>query len=680
MKTVCVIYRDFSPDSPAVAHNYETLKEIFGDYIQIRNCSLKDLQEKKTVLEGDAYLVSRETLLAPLRDYISDFKKIILMERSILKQGLSHMMDIPSGSDVLVVNDAPVSTMSTVYELYELGFNHLNLIPMDPDKEPSGIYRNIRYAVTTNEPDWVPPYIETVIDIQYRVISFSTMLKLVDLLQLDTNLLHFKLIQHLNSIAQPNLGFHNNYLYNYLKSQMLDLVIADSESAILVVDYDYNLVYFNEKANLLFNIKKYSSGPLANCISEDIIELLRGSDDSTLIDLFGEPFLLQKTPLKLMDQLMGYCLTLQSETNLRQIESELTTQLRKKGMYAPHHFQDIVYQSPAMSACISMAKQIAATDYTILICGESGVGKELMAQSIHNYSSRKNAAFVAINCAALPESLLESQLFGYEEGAFTGAHKKGRAGLFEQAHLGTLFLDEIGDISPNLQSQLLRVLQEKQVMRIGSDQIINVDVRIIAATNRNLEERVRQGLFREDLFYRLNVIPIEILPLRQRREDILPLLELFLGKKYDELSESRKVQLTKYNWPGNVRQLENIATYYKTLGSFPAYLLESDFSDHRSHASSMHSKFVASSFSSLSDQVLNLIYEGSEPFHGIGRTVLLQQLRDMGIRMSEGNLRQILSDLESRGLITISRGRSGCRITSAGLAALNALSSQTPTI
>ncbi|MGN0713086.1 MAG: sigma-54 interaction domain-containing protein [Anaerovoracaceae bacterium] len=679
MKTVCVIYENFHQNYPAIEHNFETLKEIFGEYIHIKNYSIEEMQKQNGTLEGDAYLVSRETLLAPLRNFISDFKKIILMERSILKQGIPQIMDIPSGSDVLVVNDALASTLSTVYELYELGFNHLNLIPLDPDKEPSGVYQNIKYAVTPNEPGCVPPYIKEIVNIQYRVISFSTLLKLMDLLQLDANQLHLKLVRHLNSIALPNLGFHNNYMNNYLKSQMLDLVISDSESAIVVVDYDYHLVYFNEQANLLFNMKKNSSGSLSDCIDEDIIQLLRDGDDSTLIEFHGEQFLLQKTPLKLVDQLMGYCLTLQNENNLREIESKLTTQLRKKGLYAPHHFQDIVHQSPAMSSCISMAKQAAATDYTILIRGESGVGKELMAQSIHNVSSRKNAAFVAINCAALPESLLESQLFGYEEGAFTGAHKKGRAGLFEQAHLGTLFLDEIGDISPNLQSQLLRVLQEKQVMRIGSDQIINVDVRIIAATNQDLEERVKQGIFREDLFYRLNVIPIEIVPLRQRREDILPLLERFLGKKYDELPADRKQQLITYNWPGNVRQLENAATYYKTMGIFPSYLSEMDRTNSPQAVSQMQKEPEASStettISSLSDQVLKLIADGSAPFHGVGRAVLLPQLRELGFPLSDGKLRQVLADLEVQDLITVGRGRIGCRITPAGQAALSRKSS-----
>ncbi|WDC84728.1 sigma 54-interacting transcriptional regulator [Caloramator sp. mosi_1] len=191
----------------------------------------------------------------------------------------------------------------------------------------------------------------------------------------------------------------------------------------------------------------------------------------------------------------------------------------------------IITNSPKMKECINIAKKIAKSDYTVLINGESGTGKEMIAQSIHNYSNRSIYPFVAVNCAALPENLLESELFGYEKGAFTGALKEGKIGLFEIANNGTIFLDEIGDMPLKLQTRLLRVLQEKQIMRVGSDNIINVNVRVIAATNKDLKKLVDEGLFREDLYYRINVLPISLPPLRERKEDIMPLLESFLKEK-----------------------------------------------------------------------------------------------------------------------------------------------------
>lgn len=227
-------------------------------------------------------------------------------------------------------------------------------------------------------------------------------------------------------------------------------------------------------------------------------------------------------------------------------------------------FEDIVYQSKQMGSLIASARMVAKSSSTILLRGESGTGKELFATAIHTEGPRYRRSFIAINCTALSETLLESELFGYEEGSFTGAAKGGRKGLFEQADGGTLFLDEIGEISPRLQVGLLRVLQEGVIRRVGGNQEIKIDVRIIAATHRNLEEMLSTGAFREDLYYRLNVIPLTIAPLRERKEDI-PLLAQRLIRKICDKLEKAEVRLSRESvlflmeqeWPGNVRQLEN---------------------------------------------------------------------------------------------------------------------------
>jgi TyrR family helix-turn-helix protein len=208
---------------------------------------------------------------------------------------------------------------------------------------------------------------------------------------------------------------------------------------------------------------------------------------------------------------------------------------------------------------------VANSNSTVLIRGESGTGKELFARSIHRASRRKDGHFVPVNCGALPDSLLESELFGYEEGAFTGARRGGKQGLFRFADGGTLFLDEIGELSPHLQVKLLRVLQEGRIRRVGGTEETKVDVRIIAATSRNLEEMLEQGLFRDDLYYRLNVVPLFVPPLRQRKEDIPILVDSFIGKVSENMGKPVKgitrqavEKLTSYNWPGNVRELSNV--------------------------------------------------------------------------------------------------------------------------
>ncbi|HOD74401.1 MAG TPA: sigma-54 dependent transcriptional regulator [Syntrophorhabdaceae bacterium] len=226
--------------------------------------------------------------------------------------------------------------------------------------------------------------------------------------------------------------------------------------------------------------------------------------------------------------------------------------------------EEFVYQSERMHEVSSLVVRIAKTDSTCIISGESGVGKEVVLNMIHALSERKDFPLVKVNCAAIPETLLESELFGYEKGAFTGAYQR-KAGKFELANKGTIFLDEIGDIPLVLQSKLLRVIQEKEVERLGGAHPVKIDVRIVAATNRNLEEEVKKGTFREDLYYRLNVVNIVIPPLRERREDIPLLIDFFL-KKYNlkhkknvkGLTREARDTMVKYDYPGNVRELENI--------------------------------------------------------------------------------------------------------------------------
>jgi two-component system, NtrC family, response regulator AtoC len=226
-------------------------------------------------------------------------------------------------------------------------------------------------------------------------------------------------------------------------------------------------------------------------------------------------------------------------------------------------FENIIYKSAKMQRVIELIKAVAKSNATVLITGESGTGKELVARAIHNYSYRCNKPFVAISCAALPENILESELFGHEKGSFTGAHIQ-RKGKFEFADNGTLFMDEIGEMSPNIQVHLLRVLEEREFMRLGGNELVKVDVRLISATNKDMKQEVKQGKFREDLYYRLNVVNIELPPLRDRKEDIPLLAEYFLRKfalenrkDIGQFNFDAMDILLKYDWPGNVRELEN---------------------------------------------------------------------------------------------------------------------------
>lgn len=253
-----------------------------------------------------------------------------------------------------------------------------------------------------------------------------------------------------------------------------------------------------------------------------------------------------------------------SEINRLKRELDRVNQKLRKAE-VKYTFKDIIGKNPELLKVIETAKVAAMTPATIMIRGESGTGKEIMANAVHNTSKRRNEKFVKINCSSIPEELLESELFGYKEGAFTGARRGGKKGLFQEADGGTLFLDEIGDVSPKMQVKLLRTLQEREIMPVGSTESIPVDVRIISATNKNLEEMVENGQFREDLYYRLNVFPLYIPPLRKRKEDMEAIV-LYLLNKYDSFYDRQVISidpkavelLQEKDWPGNIRELENV--------------------------------------------------------------------------------------------------------------------------
>lgn len=267
------------------------------------------------------------------------------------------------------------------------------------------------------------------------------------------------------------------------------------------------------------------------------------------------------SPVNVAGERSGTILVIDDVQELQKKELNIRTRINKKSLTARYYFTDIIGSSDKMDHVKNAAKKFSRTIAPILIQGESGTGKELFAQSIHNESNRNEASFVAINCAAIPESLLDSELFGYEDGAFTGAKKGGKKGLFELAHQGTIFLDEINALPLHLQSKLLRVLQEKEVMKIGGNEVIPVDIRVITATNEDLMESVRKRLFREDLYYRINVLKLVVPPLRERKEDIEEITSHHLAlwdKSGSLITKPVLSTLEHYSYPGNVRELKNI--------------------------------------------------------------------------------------------------------------------------
>jgi len=308
-------------------------------------------------------------------------------------------------------------------------------------------------------------------------------------------------------------------------------------------------------------------------------------------DFVTKPF----APDELMVRVKKIVALSEQRRNLQKTREE-NLYLRSE-IQSSYNFGEVVGLSSQIQDVMALVQKSAASPTTVMIYGESGTGKELVARAIHFQSSRRDRPFVKVNCAALTESLLESELFGHEKGAFTGAMKL-RKGRFELADTGTLFLDEIGEIAPSIQVKLLRVLQEQEFERVGGETTLHVDARVIAATNKNLLDLIEQGRFREDLYYRLHVIPIHLPPLRERKEDISLLIDFFvkkfeteLGRKDIRVSDDASAVLMAYDWPGNVRELENVMERAVVLAASPT-LTADDFAGLRAKASTLPVSFA----------------------------------------------------------------------------------------
>lgn len=354
-----------------------------------------------------------------------------------------------------------------------------------------------------------------------------------------------------------------------LKRSLADAILDHVHDGIITVDEKQEVTRINRRARQILGLAEDGAvGCKLDAIwpGLSVAGVIRDKrEESNKVLPLGEGKLLcNKAPILVNQDLSGVLVTFQEIARIQQAEANIRKAVYNRGHIAQNSFADIQGKSAAIRRVITLARKYAATRSNVLIMGETGTGKEIFAQSIHNCSSRKSGPFVAVNCAALPAQLLESELFGYAGGAFTGANKEGKPGLFELAHGGTVFLDEIAEMDYTNQSRLLRVLQERSVMRLGSDRIIAVDVRVIAATNKGLKERVRDGKFREDLFFRLNVLKLELPPLRERKADIRDMAEHFLRKFATQgtamkLDDQAVQLLENYDWPGNVRELQNAA-------------------------------------------------------------------------------------------------------------------------
>lgn len=346
-------------------------------------------------------------------------------------------------------------------------------------------------------------------------------------------------------------------------------IIDSAHDGIIVIDQEARINLVNCNAMEILGLPDHVIGSkITEFIpNSDLIRILETGKKETgdIATILNRKIIINRLPIVENGKVVGAVSNFKEINDIQKIEMKIRKKLHQSGLEARHQLSNIVGSSDEIKECKKLARKFSKTDVTVMVLGESGTGKELFAQGIHLNSRRAKGPFVAINCAALPESLLESELFGYEEGTFTGAIKGGKIGLFELAHGGTVFLDEIGEMPLRIQAMLLRTLEERQVRRVGGQKVIPIDVRIIVATNSDLERLIDQGMFRKDLYFRLNVLTLELPLLRERFSDIPELIHsilIGLNEKHDSkvtsISEGVLSLFYQYDWPGNARELRNV--------------------------------------------------------------------------------------------------------------------------
>lgn len=648
----------------------EQLKEIIPSSYTIEAYE----SEKKIIpsLKCDLLIISSAVMKEEL-DQMNieyDLQNTIVCGRSINFDYIDQIADIPVNQEVLLVNDDPDNTISAINDLIELGLNHIKYYPYYP-----GIasYKKLKIAITPGEPDKVPPCVTKIIDMGPRIIDINTLYSIMDRLNLthrDTTFITKKYMQKIINVSKRIAAINNdvNTLNVYLNN-----IVESLANGILVIDENGYIKYANDEMMKILSLgKNVENKNIRNVVDRDMLPYFLSRDifENKAMCLMGSNVKMTKFNVPNSNNIV---ITTNKDKKISDKKS-YSHDLLLKGHYAKYNFDNIIGESNLLNETKNIALKLSKSELTVLIEGESGTGKELFASAIHNNSNRKFGPFLALNFSALPDDLIESELFGYEEGSFTGAKKGGKIGLFELADGGTIFLDEIGDVSPKLQTKLLRVLQEKEVMPIGGTAIRKVDVRIIAATNKNLKNMVLDKQFRADLYYRLKIGYVSIPPLRERLCDIEMLVSYFIKNETNaniKISEGILNEFKKYKWLGNVRELESTIKYMLAVRTGNILTL-SDLPDRKFFEEEIKTNEILDSdeinniLSNEMTIILKNIKELLRNNNIAGRKNITEKLNEDGYNITQSQIRTKLNYLEKQGFVFKKRGKQGTVLTEKG--------------
>lgn len=674
------------------------VQELFGEWAQVSAYSTGDRSVER-IAESDLYLLSTDAFedAEEARRYVPTDGQVVEIQLTYPKEVIQDLKKIPRGTRVLFVNATRQMAREAITQLEQLGVNQLGFEPYGPD---SPVPEGLEIAVTPDEAAFVPAGMKQVINIGHRPCTPGTMIEAAIRLGLE-GLLEEKVFQnYMKTMAAGNYSFDEMFARSRKMESRFDILLEILDEGMVGVSEKGEVYACNQKAKEITGVNRslimgrpgsevFPYIPFEKCMKE------KAALPPKLIRIGSVNINMSLVPVLRQGECIGAFATLQPFNELEKRQNELRSQLLHKGYRAKYRFEDVIGASQAIEKTKAILKKMAVTESPVLLIGETGTGKELFAHAVHLASGRCDGPFVAINVAAMPENLLESELFGYEEGAFTGAKKGGRPGLFEFAHKGSLFLDEVEGMSQAMQVKLLRVLQEREIMRVGGNQIINVDVRIVAATNESLEDKVEDGSFRRDLYYRLNALPALIPPLRERGDDILLLLETFRLRSGGSFTLSEEVRrlLLGYRWPGNIRELQNVVEYLSFTGQDvigvedlpPTYMkvryggeygrMGKPVPDGRAPVqigkpmSTGQASERMENPTSLPEGfwfVLEQLYLASEKNEMTGREAILQAARNCYLPLSQREVRDALNYMAGEGLAKVSRGRGGSRITPIG--------------
>lgn len=653
------------------------LSKVFNDDIDIVTYSF-ETNNLEIIKNVDAMLISTYSQYEALRKHIDNNVEVIISKLTLSKNGFDMLKKSKIDKTAMLVNQNFEMCIETIATLYQLGFDEYELIPMYPniDELP-----NLKTAITTGERCHVPAGVDKILDLGHRVIDKNTIVDIAIGLNLEDILTEKRVSDYFEQIVSNDKGVEFLISRSKTLKNQFNTLLSIMEKGVIGVNEKCIIESFNENAR---KITRKNIEYIGNNVNELLPAL--GFEDffktkkpilNKLIEINGNNITLSIFPVselrgnEKVEVHDGAYAIIESFESQENTQNMLRLQLANKGHIAKYSVDNIIGKSAAIEEVKKLVLRMGNSKSAVMITGESGTGKELVAQAIHNASPIRDKQFVAINCAALSSNLLESELFGYDSGAFTGALKGGKIGIFELAHNGTLFLDEIGEMSLELQVRLLRVIQEKEVMRVGGNKVIKVNVRIVAATNKNLFEQVEKGLFRKDLYYRLNVLPINIPSLRERATDISILLEYFkIQNNFDFKISSNVIEfLESYNFNGNIRELRNCVEYFDNIGVDLITLEHLPF-HMKEYSKANNLKKISQTISNLDKNetfVLKLFYDAFKNKLKLGRRSISQKAFENNLHLSEYDVRRILNDLKNYNYINVETGRGGSTITKEGI-------------